>query len=74
MWIEGVRRKTIRRVINVLWMSWDEIREHVEDYVIEIECYNKYDQAFIFDNKEEFTKLLHKTLDKAIQKSDIEDI
>lgn len=56
------------------WISWDEIREHMEDHVIEIKCYNKHDQAFIFDNKEEFTKSLHNALDKAIQKSDIEDI
>lgn len=58
----------------MLWMSWEEIRDNLEDGVKEVKDFYKDDQTFIFENKEDFAKLLHKALDKAIQKSDIEDI
>lgn len=58
----------------MLWMSWEDIRDNLEDSVKEIKDFYKDDLTFIFDSKEDFTKLLHKALDKAIQESHVEDV
>lgn len=58
----------------MLWMSWEDIRENLEDGIAEMEDYYRDDQTFLFENREAFVLLLHNALDKAIQKSNIEDI
>ena len=71
MWIEDLIEG---RIVKMLWMSWEEIRDNLEESSAELKGYCKDDQTFVFENKEEFTRLLHNAVDKAIQESHVEDI
>ena len=58
----------------MLWLSWDELRENLEDAVGLMAEYDKEDQTFVFDDLVQVFTKLKAAMDRAIHHSHIEDL
>jgi len=58
----------------MLWASWEEIRDNLEDEIAKLDIYDKDDQCFWFDFKSEFTVKIHTALTRSLKKSHIEKL
>ena len=59
---------------RMLWASWEDIREKMEEEIAKLDIYESEYQTFLTDNKAELECALHKALTLSLARAETEEI